>query len=201
MTRTITGAVCAVLVLSGCSDAAGPSGDHLSRSEALVLASDLTVRSEQTTTASSSRSSSLGTNADPTTITHELELTHPCPRGGQLKQSWKATATLDLPTGSLELDLAGQQEHVDCAYQHEGVTITVDGDPDIDFSAHAALSNHQPTGEHTFEVSGAFKWSSSDGRSGTCPVTLNAVTDWAAKKKTVEGDVCGHTIKETTTWS
>jgi hypothetical protein len=84
---------------------------------------------------------------------------------------------------------------------HEGITITLDGSPDIDLAAHASGRNHLPSGSHTLEIDGAFKWSASDGRSGTCPITLDAMTDWAAKKRTVDGNVCGHTIKETTSWS
>ncbi|MGH7466300.1 MAG: hypothetical protein ACREK1_14045, partial [Longimicrobiales bacterium] len=58
-----------------------------------------------------------------------------------------------------------------------------------------------PSQPFTFTLDGALRWETSDGRSGLCQLELDAVTDFAAQERTVQGAVCGHTITETTTWS
>src|SRR6185503_14066234 len=75
MIRTSIGAVCALLLLGACSDAAGPTGDRMTRQEALLVSGDVTARGEQTTTtaAPSSSTGALAISADPTTVTHDLE--------------------------------------------------------------------------------------------------------------------------------
>ena len=200
MTRRTTAWIGALLVLGACSDPIGPTGDRLTRAEAMLIADDVAAHGQQTTTASRPASAELTIASDPITIENDLELTHRCPRGGELQQTWKASGSFDLQAGSYDLDIEGVQKHVGCAYPHEGITITIDGNPDIELSAHASGRNHQPSGSHTLEINGSFKWTASDGRSGTCPITFEAVTNWAAKKRTVDGDICGHTIKESLTW-
>src|SRR5688572_6284717 len=201
MTRRTTQWLCALLALAACSDPTGPTGDRLTRAEAMLIADDVSARGQQTTTASRPASEALTINSDPITIENDLELTHPCPRGGELQQSWKASGTFDLRAGSYDLDIEGVQKHIGCVYPHEAITITIDGNPDIELNAHASGRNHRPSGLHTIEINGSFKWSASDGRSGTCPITLDAVTDWSAKKRTVEGEICGHAIEENLSWS
>ena len=203
MTRRTMAIFSAALVLAACSDDGSmePTGDRLTRAEASVIANNVTANSDQTaampqaTTVDASVVSSI-----PLNFTRELELNIVCPAGGNLQQKWTVTASIDAEAGDFSLDVVGFQKHLACAYVHEGLTITVDGDPDIDMEAHVATEDHHPT-EHTLEINGAFKWTASDGRSGTCPISLDAVTDFGARRRTVEGTVCGHTISETTTWS
>ena len=202
MTRSTLGMLSAVLVLAACSDdAAGPTGDPLTRAEAALIAGNVTANSDQTA-AAPQMSVTVGDAAasDPMSFTNDLEINVPCPVSGRLQQRWTASVTFDQATGTFAMEVKGNQKHLACAFSHEGITLTVDGDPDIDIEAHVATANHRPT-EHTLSIEGAFKWSASDGRSGTCPITLEAVTDFAARKRTVDADVCGHTIKETTSWS
>lgn len=200
MTRRMTAWIGALFVLGACSDPAGPTGDRLTRAEAMLIADDVAARGQQTTTASRPGSASLTIASDPITIDNELELTLPCPRGGELQQTWKASGTFDLRAGSYDLDIEGVQTHMDCAYLHEGLTITINGNPDIELNAHASGREHRPSGTHTLEINGSFRWQASDGRSGACPITLEAITNWAEKKRTVDGDICGHTIRESLTW-
>jgi hypothetical protein len=81
------------------------------------------------------------------------------------------------------------------------VTLTITGDPDLDFGAHVGVSNHQRSQPFTATIDGAFSWTASDGRSGSCTVEYEEITDFAARKRTVTGNVCGHTVNETLTWS
>jgi hypothetical protein len=47
----------------------------------------------------------------------------------------------------------------------------------------------------------AFDYATDGGRTGQCLVSIDAVTDFVLKRRTLEADVCGHTVTETTTWS
>jgi hypothetical protein len=201
MTRRTLGMLSAVLVLAACSDdAAGPTGDRLTRAEAGVIAGNVTANSEQTAASPQMNVNGDASASDPISFSNDLEINVPCPVSGRLQQRWTARVNFDQEAGTFEMEVNGNQKHLACAFRHEGVTLTVDGDPDIDIEAHVATANHRPT-VHTLSIEGAFKWSASDGRSGSCPITLDAVTNFAARTRTVEGDVCGHTIKETTNWS
>jgi hypothetical protein len=88
-----------------------------------------------------------------------------------------------------------------CAYNHQGITITIDGDPQLEFGAHLAVLNNAPNGPYTANIDGAFNWNTSDGRSGHCDVTYMEITDFAAQERTREGSVCGHSVRETLTWN
>jgi hypothetical protein len=65
---------------------------------------------------------------------------------------------------------------------------------------HAAIENNQPKGAFTAETEGAFEWTASDGRSGRCVMNLLVSTDFAGRKHIADGEVCGHSIKQTVTW-
>ena len=192
-----------LLVLSACQDTAGPA-DSLSRAEAVAVAAQV-LASGEGLTASLDGSASSGDQAAaagaPTTFTHTHRSTHPCPSGGEVSFDLTVEGSFDPEAHTFEVDVEGSQTHTSCAFPHDGLVITVTGNPDIDFSAHAAAINGQPSEPYTANVSGGFRWSSSDGRSGTCAVTLASVTDFAARRRTLEGNICGHTVTETTTWS
>jgi hypothetical protein len=192
-----------LLALTACKDTSGP-GDTLSREEALAVAAQVLASGEGVTTslnASASTADQSSAAGVPTTFTHTHESSHPCPSGGRVNFDLQVQGSFDTEARAFEVDVEGSQTHDDCAFPHKGLVVTLDGNPDIDFSAHAAADNGQPSEPFTANVDGAFRWSTSDGRSGVCAVTVESVTDFAAKRKTVEGDICGHTVTEVTTWS
>jgi glutamate synthase domain-containing protein 3 len=137
----------------------------------------------------------------PVSFEHALESSHPCPSGGSLALTYNASGTVDEEVGSAVLDVTGSQRHVACAFQHNGITITVDGTPDIDYEAHASILNDQPNAPFTVDVTGSFNWSTSDGRSGTCSITYSDELDFAAQRRTVEGNICGHSFNGSFTWT
>ena len=189
-----------VIAIAACSDdTTAPTGDRLSREEALFIASQIVASGDQSTL-SAQQNAQTSARVDPRTITQDLKLSAPCPRGGQVHLDFDVDLSFDAAVGSLELDLAGSLQHDACAFERAGVIFTLDGNPDIDFDAHAEARNHQPAGEHTFEVNGAFRWSTSDGRSGTCAIAIDAVTKFTDRTRTIEGEVCGHTFSETVSW-
>jgi hypothetical protein len=154
-----------------------------------------------TTSANPATGAQNGVNFDPITINHQLESSHPCPRGGTANLRWNATLVVDTAAHTIELDVDGAHTPVACAFQHEGVTLTINGDPRLNFAAHLAVADNVPSEPYTANIDGAFTWSASDGRSGRCTVTYEEVTDFVARERTREGNVCGHTVRETLTWN
>jgi hypothetical protein len=189
------------VLLAACDDSAGPSsGDRLTRAEALLIAGEVTG-SVNSTSAMPAGNTQDGVAAVPITFSQTHESTLPCPRGGTIALAWRVDGSVDAEAGSFELDIDGTHKPSACAYMHEGVTLTITGNPDLDFGAHVGVSNHQPSQPFTANIDGAFSWTASDGRSGSCMIEYEEVTDFAARKRTVEGNVCGHSVKETLTWN
>ena len=191
------------LIAAGCSDTAGPEGDRLSRAEALHLATLVMLTSEGAATASMTPPAASKTamaGGPPVDFTHTIESTHPCPSGGSLEVDATISGTWDEDTNSLQADLAGRHTHDSCAVPHNNLTITVDGAPWIDFGISIGGVEGQPSQPFTFSLDGGFSWGASDGRSGVCELTLDAVTDFVEQERTILGSICGHTFSQTTTW-
>ena len=189
------------LFLAACSDSAGPnSGDRLTREEALRLAAEVSS-SVGATSVAPVRSHPDGIASVPINFSEDHESTHPCTDGGTVRLTWQITGSIDPEAGSFEMDVEGTHKPSGCAYEHQGLRLTINGDPDMDFDAHVAIANGQPSEPFTVSINGAFAWSASDGRSGRCTVQYAEVTDFAAGKRTVDGNVCGHVVQETLTWS
>ena len=201
--RRATIGLAAMVVLAACSESpTGFEGDRLTRAEAQTVADGIAQSGSTASGTLGSQSAAMdGVASPPTTITTQHESSHPCPRGGRIGVELDATLTFDAEGRSFELDAEGALTHQDCAYQHEGVTITVDGDPNVSYEAHAAAQNGQPQGNWSSGAEGGFNWTASDGRSGRCTVDLSDVTDFTARKRTVSGQVCGHTISHVVSWS
>lgn len=202
MKRSVFALLAAALVIGACDDdATGPSGDPLSRDEALFIATQVLASGELTTSSPEAATGDFAVGMVPRSISQDLQITHPCPAGGQVVLSWSADVSWDDETGDLTLDVAGSQDHDACAFTRQAVTFTVNGDPDISLDAHLEIDNHQPVGEHTLNIQGGFRWSSSDDRAGSCPINVEAITNFATQTRTIEGEVCGHTVSETLAWN
>jgi hypothetical protein len=191
------------VVLAACSDdGLGPnSGDQMTRDEALMIAAAVSGSVETTSTAPTVTASPSRVAGIPFTFSQDVETSHPCPQGGNVALQWTVSGSADPDAGSFVLDLDGTHKPSGCAYPHNGLTFTLTGDPALSFSAHIAIANHQPSAPFTASISGAFNWTASDGRSGRCVVQYSESTDFIARQRTVDGEVCGHTVKETLSWS
>jgi hypothetical protein len=202
--RSIPVVLAALAALTACDgDATGPRGD-LSRGEAMSILPSVLGAAEAAGSASvktTPNSSAVDGYGPPFTFTHSVETSHPCPLGGVVRLDFELAGSYDGDTKAASLDLDGVQTHDGCAITHEGVTLTVTGRPNLAFAAAAAAVNGQANTPFTFDVDGAVNWTTSDGRSGTCEITIDAATDFQAKRRTVQASVCGHTVTETTTWS
>lgn len=204
MKRGTIGAIAAAALLAACGetdDPAGATGDRLTRAEALVVVDAIAQATveDHTTVIGSGASSPAG--APPGTITVEHTSSHPCPVDGRVAIALNATLTYDEESQSLGYDAEGSLTHETCGFTHEDVTITVDGDPNVTFATHAAFSGGAAAEPITESVEGALLWSTSDGRSGRCVIDLEKVTDLVAKRHTLQGEACGHTIERTITWT
>ena len=189
------------IFLAACGDSAGPnSGDRLTREEAIRLATEVSS-SVATTSTAQVRNDAAAAASVPINFTEDHELSHPCAGGGTVRLTWHVTGSIDPEAGLFELDVEGTHKPSGCAYEHAGLVLTINGDPDMDFDAHVAVASGQPIEPFTIDINGAFAWSASDGRSGRCTVQYAEVTDFAAGKRTVDGNVCGHVVKDTFTWS
>lgn len=204
MKRGTIGAIAAAALLAACGkadDPAGAKGDQLTRAEALVIVDAIAMATNEDHTAIIEGGASSPAGAAPGTITVEHTSTHPCPADGQIAVALQAALTYDEEAQSLEYDAEGSLTHQACGVVHEDVTITVDGDPNITFGTHASFSGGTAAEPITESVEGAFLWSTSDGRSGRCVIDLEKVTDLVAKRHTLQGEACGHTIERTITWT
>jgi len=205
MRKSMVLGVALALGVTACGDSTGPTGDRLSRAEALHLTTMVMASSEgvgiSTSLESSASVSKTAAAGPPTSFSHTHESTHPCPSGGQLAVTLAISGTFDDDTHSLQAELDGSHTHSSCAFPHNDLTLTVTGAPSIGFSASIGAVNGEPSQPFTFSLDGAFRWEASDGRSGTCPLELDAVTDFIAGERTVQGVVCGHALDERTTWT
>jgi hypothetical protein len=204
MRRLTIGLAVVALVLTGCDkNPMESTGDRLTRAEALAIAEGVSGAGSSATSGLNTSPSANGitTASEPHTIRLQHEGDHRCPTSGRIQVAIDASLTFDLQAGSFAADVDGSLDPDACAFVKDGVTLTITGDPDLNFEAHASAENHRPVGSWSSEASGAVNWTASDGRSGRCVVDISDVTDFVAKTRTVEGEVCGHEVRSVLTWS
>lgn len=196
-------AVLTLITLAGCSEGAtDPDSSGLSRSEALAIAGQITDAGRSAPGAVPSTATAAGSvtaAGDPTTVRSENHSIHPCPISGQISLVFVATAFVD--TGALTLGIAGDLTHNACAFDEDGVTLTVWGDPALSFEAGLSVHDGQQVEPYTASARGALRWEASDGRSGRCEIDVVTITDFAARTSLTEGTVCDHEVRRTTSWS
>lgn len=214
MKRAMIAVLAAVASLAACGDegTVGPEGrnDAITREEALALTSRLMEASEQagvgayeSSQSSASLSASAATSSGlPKSITIDHTGSHPCPVSGRvtfelsLDVAWESKR----PRHDFSFDAAGTLTPEACAFVKKDVTLTVDGEPSLGFEAHAASVGGELE-PFTSAASGALSWSTSDGRSGQCVIDLAAEIDFVERQRVAQGEVCGHSIDETITWT
>lgn len=208
MNRKTIGLVAgAAVILAACGEGTTESsGDALTRAEAFAIAGAVAEVNDDAANrgiaeGSAAAGAGLSVNAEPRTTSFEHTSTHPCPSGGRITVGLEAVLTWDRDARAAELDSNGSLTHDACAFPHEGITLTVTGSPSLTVTSHAATSSGRPSEPWTSEAGGSFSWSASDGRSGDCTISVNTITDFDAKSRTVQGQVCGHTVDQTLTWN
>jgi hypothetical protein len=196
----------AVLALAACDKGVtGPSGSSssLSPSDVRALAGETGDQDGAMLDAAGGPSFNM-TPAGPqfatTTVTTTFTRMRTCPQGGDVKLEGTSTVTGDraTQTGSATFD-ATRTDNA-CAFNHDGVTITVTGNPNVKLTASQSVTAGVP-GVRTASKVGSFNWSTSNGRSGTCAVNVTHTWTPATHTLHIQGSFCNQTIDVTRTWS
>ena len=137
---------------------------------------------------------------DGTGMPGPMQLTLPCTMGGTVGLNAQVRPVAGDPDGiGMSVTLA----HSGCVERHQmtGITFTMDGAPDLDIDIELSISP-----QFAFEISGtvdgAVRWSTGDGRRGTCSieVALEPGNDPnALLSLDVTGQACGTQIMESIT--
>jgi hypothetical protein len=190
----------APLALGACSESTGPNAIvGLTRDEAVMIAAAVSGSWEGT--AQQRRVSNPdGVSLVPVTVTQQAEISAPCPNGGTATLAWTATVTGDDETQSLMIDIDGHHTPSHCAYTHGNVVITIHADAPLNFSSYLNVVNGAATEPYRASVDGAFSWTTSDGRSGTCSVDYEETLNFALQQHRLQGSVCGFTVNQTLSW-
>jgi hypothetical protein len=205
MNRKTIGLFAMTVLFAACDDSAtDASGDSLTRAEAFAIASgvaQVNADASDRGIAEGSSSADLSAAAEPKTISFDHTSSHPCPTAGRITVGLEGVLVWDRDANAAELDSNGSLVHDACAFPHEGLTLTVTGNPSLTVTSHAATSGGRPSGPWTSDAGGSFSWSASDGRSGTCGIDVGTITNFDTRTRTVQGEVCGHTIDQTISWN
>ncbi len=138
-------------------------------------------------------------SAAPVPVNVPVERTQPCPKGGSVAVAGTLKGEVDLAARSAALETVATTTHAACAFpgKQGGATLTVTGSPNLALRATVKAVNGVPTGPQVATQKGAFTWSASDGRSGSCSVDVTSTFDPVAMKRTVAGTVCGVDVNVT----
>jgi hypothetical protein len=196
-------ALAAVVALAACDKSAtGASADGLSRSDAQALAGE-TGDQDGAFLDGFGGASFDKAPAGPllaTTVTTTFTRTRTCPQGGDVKLEGTLTHTGDAATHSGSTTFDATRTDESCAFNHNGVTITITGNPNVKLTASQSVTNGVP-GVRTATKVGSFNWSRSNGKSGTCTVNVTHTWDPATHTLHIQGTFCNQTVDITRTWS
>jgi hypothetical protein len=128
-----------------------------------------------------------------------FERTHSCPAGGSVTVSGSVERTIDRATltGTLAVN-AKRVENACAVQQRNGVTVTITGQPHTVMTVTQSFNKGVP-GVRTQTQKGAFAWTRSNGRSGTCTIDLTSTFDPATRTATIKGTFCGRSVDDTRT--
>lgn len=128
-----------------------------------------------------------------------FERTHACPAGGSVTVSGTVDRTIDRATQSGTMAVTAKRVENACAFrQRNGVTVTLTGQPHTVMTVNQSFDKGVP-GVRTQTQKGAFAWTRSNGRSGTCAIDLTSTFDPATRTATIKGTFCGRPVDDTRT--
>ncbi|HEV7589600.1 MAG TPA: hypothetical protein VGO40_15905 [Longimicrobium sp.] len=135
-----------------------------------------------------------------TTVTTTFTRTRTCPQGGDVKLAGTVVHTADPATHSGSTNFSATRTENACAFNRNGNTLTITGNPNTQLTASQSWTNGVP-GVRTATKVGSFTWSRSDGKSGTCNVNVTATWTPATHTLHVTGTFCNQTVDVTRTWT
>jgi hypothetical protein len=194
-----------LVALVACEQSTGPS-TGLSQADANQLAADMdAVATLGTSDFGLGPSFSISTDggasvtATPTTFSNTFDVTKPCPKGGTVQIVGSANGTGDRTTHSLTLETTATRTDKDCAFETRRGIVTLNGNPNIVYTANLNIVNGALSGLQTATHKGAFTWARAGTPGGDCVVDLTSSFDPATHTATVKGEFCGHIVDVTRT--
>lgn len=196
----LTLALPAMLALAACESSVAPAGT-LSDEDLQDLAAALeSVAQGAMTTSGPSFSESAEEGTGPRPIATTFTMTVGCPVSGTLSIAAESKGEVDRATHSMTLATTATVTHDECAVRNRrGVTITVNGNPNVVMTSNIKVVDGRPSGIQTSTQKGAFTWSTTEGASGTCEIDVTSSFDPDTRTRTVSGTNCGRTINFTRT--
>lgn len=202
--KSILAALAAAALLAACDqNATAPSASGLEPADAALLAEELdalTGMALSTQIGSFLLFSAAPANAAPLPVDRTFTSSRQCPAGGSVTVAGAVKGEMDRAARSLSLETAATRTEAACAIPARragGATLTVNGNPNVAVRAATRVVNGEPSGPQTVTQKGAFNWSSSNGRSGSCTVDLTSTVDFTARTYSVKGTLCGQTVDVT----
>lgn len=128
-----------------------------------------------------------------------FERTRACPMGGSVTVTGTVERAIDRATQSGTLAVNATRVENACAVQQRnGITVTITGKPNTSLTVTQSFNKGVP-GVLTQTQKGAFSWTRSNGKSGTCTLELTSTFDPATRSVSIKGTFCGRAVDETRT--
>ncbi len=183
-TRLLAALVAVGLPVTACGDDGGgtatTSGDQLTASEVDAIFSELF----EIAFGAGGLSPAASAPAAPVPFNQSISQTKACPGGGSVSLSGNLNGTIDDVTSEGNINMTLTEDISGCVITSDTKKFTVNGDPNIQITASVTFT---PGISGTFTMKGGFKYTSDDGRSGSCGIdmSVNLATE------AVTGNVCG----------
>ena len=184
-TRLLAALVAVGLTVTACGDDGGgtgtTSGDPLTTSEVDAILSELFDIGFDV----GGQSAAASASATPIPFDESISESAACPGGGSVSLSGNISGSVDDVTFVGNLDMTLTEDISGCVITSGTKKFTVNGDPNITITASMTFTQTSLTG--TFTMKGGFKYTSNDGRSGSCGIDMSV--NLATLDAT--GNVCG----------
>lgn len=202
--KSVLAALAAAALLAGCEkNATAPATSALESADAALLAEELDALTGAALSAGIGTTvlfSEMPANAAPIPVDRSFTNTRRCPAGGSVTVAGTTKGEVDRAARSATLETLATRTESACAIPTRragGATLTVTGNPNVAIKANQKVVNGKPVGPQTIAQKGAFTWSASDGRTGSCTVDLVSTVDFTVLTYSVKGTMCGRTIDVT----
>lgn len=132
----------------------------------------------------------------PQNADREFTHTRACPKGGTTTFAGRVTGEVDPDTRTRTSEMRATKTDQNCAFEagRSGVTVTVNGNPNIVIQHSMKIVNGVPSGLQTASQKGGFTWKRSDGAPGNCAVDVQSVFNPETRTYTISGTMCDRTI-------
>lgn len=132
------------------------------------------------------------------TINETFSSSDSCDGGGTISVSGSVTGDVDDTTGEGNAELELTMNFTNCLVTGQTRQYTVSGDPNITMAGDFEFT--QTSFSFTFQVRGGFSFTTDDGRSGTCAVSIDVSGSFdqstGSSSESVNGSMCGRNINE-----